>query len=213
MLLQIMEEGHLTDSFGRKVDFRNVIMIMTSNIGADLIKGGAQTFGLAGRGSKSNAEDASYESMKELLMKEIERFFRPEFIGRLDDVIVFRPLNKSHLTSIIDLELNKVRARLVDQHDIKLELTQDAKEFLIEKGTSADFGARPLRRAIEQFVEDPLSEEILRGNFRGKHVVKVGVKTEGEEKKHLTFDTESLPETTAAAAADGSAVAAASDAT
>ncbi|RYG67615.1 ATP-dependent Clp protease ATP-binding subunit, partial [bacterium] len=195
MLLQIMEEGHLTDSFGRKVDFRNVIMIMTSNIGADLIKGGAQTFGLAGRGSKSNAADASYESMKELLMKEIERFFRPEFIGRLDDVIVFRPLNKTHLTSIIDLELNKVRARLVEQHEIKLELSQEAKDFLIEKGTSADFGARPLRRAIEQYVEDPLSEEILRGNFRGKHIVKVGVKAEGDEKKHLTFDTEQVAET------------------
>ncbi len=187
MLLQIMEEGHLTDSFGRKVDFRNVIMIMTSNIGADLIKGGVQTFGLQGRGSKTNADDNSYEKMKELLMKEIERFFRPEFIGRLDDVIVFKPLTKEHLGSIIDLELNKVRARLKD-HDIHLELTQEAKEFLIDKGTSTDFGARPLRRAIEQFVEDPLSEEILRGNFRGKNIVKVSVKMEGDEKKYLNFD-------------------------
>jgi ATP-dependent Clp protease ATP-binding subunit ClpC len=210
MLLQIMEEGHLTDSFGRKVDFRNVIMIMTSNIGADLIKGGAQTFGLAGRGMKANAEDSSYEKMKELLMKEIERFFRPEFIGRLDDVIVFRPLNKEHLTSIVELELNKVRVRLLE-HDIKLELAQEAKDFLIDKGTSADFGARPLRRAIEQFVEDPLSEEILRGNFRGKQIVRVGVKMEGEEKKHLTFTPETVTETPAAG--DKPQVASASDAT
>ncbi len=192
MLLQIMEEGHLTDSFGRKVDFRNVIMIMTSNIGADLIKGGVQSFGLQGRGSKTSAEDNSYEKMKDLLMKEIERFFRPEFIGRLDDVIVFKPLTKEHLGAIIDLELNKVRLRLQD-HDINLELTQEAKEFLIEKGTSTDFGARPLRRAIEQFVEDPLSEEILRGNFRGKNVVKVSVKMEGDEKKYLNFDAETTP--------------------
>ena len=212
MLLQIMEEGHLTDSFGRKVDFRNVIMIMTSNIGADLIKGGAQTFGLAGRGSKANAEDSSYEKMKELLMKEIERFFRPEFIGRLDDVIVFRPLTKVHLTSIIDLELSKVRARL-NEHDIQLDIAQEAKDFLIEKGTSSDFGARPLRRAIEQFVEDPLSEEILRGNFRGKHMVKVGVKMEGEEKKHLTFDSEQVVDDVANGSAEGTAVAQASDAT
>ena len=213
MLLQIMEEGHLTDSFGRKVDFRNVILIMTSNIGADLIKSGAQTFGLAGRGSKANAEDMSYEKMKEMLMKEIERFFRPEFIGRLDDVIVFRPLTKVHLTSIIDLELAKVRARL-REHDITLNFEQEAKDFLIEKGTSSDFGARPLRRSIEQFVEDPLSEEILRGNFRGKHVVKVGVKLEGEEKKHLTFETQQEPEpATAGAGEGGDAVAQASDAT
>jgi ATP-dependent Clp protease ATP-binding subunit ClpC len=211
MLLQIMEEGHLTDSFGRKVDFRNVIIVMTSNIGADLIKGGAQTFGLAGRGSKSNADDSSYEKMKELLMKEIERYFRPEFIGRLDDVIVFRPLNKEHLTSIIDLELSKVRQRLAE-HDIKLDLAPEAKEFLIEKGTNTDFGARPLRRAIEQFVEDPLAEEILRGNLRGKRVIKVGVKIEGEEKKHLTFE----PDAEATAEANGDkpvATAGASDAT
>lgn len=208
MLLQIMEEGHLTDSFGRKVDFRNVIMIMTSNIGADLIKGGVQTFGLQGRGSKANAEDNSYEKMKDLLMKEIERFFRPEFIGRLDDVIVFRPLTKEHLTSIVDLELNKVRARLAE-HDIHLDLAQEAKDFLIDKGTSTDFGARPLRRAIEQFVEDPLSEEILRGNFRGKNHVKVGVKMEGEERKHLTFDAVAVQE----ADASKPQVAQASDAT
>jgi ATP-dependent Clp protease ATP-binding subunit ClpC len=187
MLLQIMEEGHLTDSFGRRVDFRNVVMIMTSNIGADLIKGGVQPFGLQGRGKGASKDEQSYEKMKETLMKEIERYFRPEFIGRLDDVIVFRPLGREHLEKIVELELNKVTKRLVD-HGLKIELAQEAKDFLIEKGTNTDFGARPLRRAIEQHVEDPLSEEILRGSFKGKDLIRITVKTEAENNKHLYFE-------------------------
>ena len=186
MLLQIMEEGHLTDSFGRRVDFRNVVMIMTSNIGAELIKGGVQPFGLQGRG-KGDKDQQSYEKMKDTLMKEIERYFRPEFIGRLDDVIVFRPLGREHLEKIVELELNKVTKRLTD-HGLKIDLTQEAKEFLIEKGTNTDFGARPLRRAIEQHVEDPLSEEILRGSFKGKDLIRISVKTEADNTKHLYFD-------------------------
>ncbi len=188
MLLQIMEEGRLTDSFGRHVDFRNVVMIMTSNIGADLIKGGVTPFGLQGRKS-GTAEEQGYNKMKETLMKEIERYFRPEFIGRLDDVIVFRPLNVEHLKLIIELELNKVTKRLVD-HGLRLELSDDAKEFLIEKGTNADFGARPLRRAIEQFVEDPLSEDILRGAYKGKDTISItrAKDEEGAAKDHLHFE-------------------------
>jgi len=122
-------------------------------------------------------------------MKEVERYFRPEFIGRLDDVIVFRPLNRVHLESIVEFELKKVTKRLVD-HGLRIELTQEAKDFLIDKGTSADFGARPLRRALEQFVEDPLSEEILRGNFKGKDLIKISVKAEEDvaATKHLYFD-------------------------
>src|SRR3954449_630866 len=145
MLLQIMEEGRLTDSFGRHVDFRNVVMIMTSNIGSDLIKGGVQPFGLSGRG-RGSQEEQSYGKMKDTLMKEIERHFRPEFIGRLDDVIVFKPLSRQNLEAIVEFELRKVMKRLID-HGLKIDLTADAKEFLIEKGTNADFGARPLRRA------------------------------------------------------------------
>ncbi len=159
MLLQIMEEGRLTDSFGRNIDFRNVILIMTSNIGAELIKGGGVSFGFAKRD-----EEHSYENMKSMLLKEIERFFRPEFINRLDDVIVFRPLNRGDLVNIVDLELGKVSSRLKER-GITLELSAEAREFLIDKGYNPDFGARPLRRAIEQFVEDPLSEAILRGEF------------------------------------------------
>ena len=130
MLLQIMEEGRLTDSFGRHVDFRNVIMIMTSNLGADLIKSnGAGKFGLAPR-PKGKEEETNYQQMKELLTKEIERHFRPEFIGRLDDVVVFRPLNRSNLENIVEIELRKVTKRLVD-HGLRIEITQEAKDFLI----------------------------------------------------------------------------------
>ncbi len=193
MLLQIMEEGRLTDSFGRHVDFRNVVMIMTSNIGAELIKGGVTPFGLQGRG-KGDATEQSYQKMKETLMKEIERYFRPEFIGRLDDVIVFRPLNKAHLESIVELELKKVTKRLVD-HGLKIELTQEAKDFLVEKGTNTDFGARPLRRAIEQHVEDPLSEDILRGAFKGKELIRISLKQEEGAEKHLYFESFDTGET------------------
>ena len=214
MLLQIMEEGRLTDSFGRHVDFRNVVMIMTSNIGAELIKGGVQPFGLMGKG-KGSAEEQSYEKMKGTLMKEIERFFRPEFIGRLDDVIVFKPLSKDNLTQIVELELKKVMKRLID-HGLNIEISDEAKLFLIEKGTNTDFGARPLRRAIEQHVEDPLSEEILRGNFKGKNLIKITVKQDGEapESKHLFFESLTIPQEPAAqAAAAAAAPAANSDAT
>lgn len=206
MLLQIMEEGRLTDSFGRHVDFRNVVLIMTSNIGAELIKGGVQPFGLQGRG-KGSAEEQSYEKMKELLMKEIERYFRPEFIGRLDDVIVFRPLTRENLETIVEFELKKVMKRLID-HGLKIELSPEAKTFLIEKGTNTDFGARPLRRAIEQHVEDPLSEEILRGSFKDKNLIRITVKEDGGA-KHLYFEAikvegEGKPEAATTAAASDS---------
>ena len=209
MLLQIMEEGRLTDSFGRHVDFRNVVLIMTTNIGAELIKGGVQPFGLSGTGKGASKEEQSYEKMKDTLMKEIERYFRPEFIGRLDDVIVFKPLNRADLENIVEFELRKVTRRLVE-HGLQIEITTEAKEFLIEKGTNTDFGARPLRRAIEQNVEDPLSEEILRGNFKGKDLIRISVKTEDDSTKHLYFDAiavpkEKTPEATAAPASSSDA--------
>ncbi len=166
MLLQIMEEGQLTDSFGRHVDFRNCILIMTSNIGADLIKN------KAGFGFAKPTEEANYEKMKQTLMGEIERYFRPEFINRLDDVIVFRPLTRLNLELIVEYELRKVRQRLTERQ-IGLELDQSAKDFLIEKGYNPDFGARPLRRAIEQLLEDPLSEAILRSEFKAGQTVKI----------------------------------------
>ncbi|MEM6393438.1 MAG: ATP-dependent Clp protease ATP-binding subunit [Planctomycetota bacterium] len=183
MLLQIMEEGELTDSFGRHVDFRNVILIMTSNIGAELIKnkGG---FGFA----KRDAE-ADYSKIKQTLTSEIERFFRPEFINRLDDIIVFRPLVKEDLHTIVEYELKKVFKRL-EEREIELQPDESAKDFLIEKGYNPDYGARPLRRAIAQFVEDPLSEALLREEIRSGQIVTL---TKAEDGEKLDYRTEDKP--------------------
>ena len=186
MLLQIMEEGRLTDSFGRNVDFRNVVLIMTSNIGADLIKGGGG-FGFAKRDSEQ-----SFDNIKTILMKEIERYFRPEFINRLDDVIVFRPLTREDLVSIVEFETAKVRDRIAGQ-GFELVLDQAAKDFLIEKGYNPDFGARPLRRAIGTYVEDPLAEQLLSGDLKGAGKVLV---TRKDEEDHLSFTHEPAPEKT-----------------
>ncbi|MEM9250758.1 MAG: AAA family ATPase, partial [Planctomycetota bacterium] len=185
----------LTDSFGRHVSFRNVILIMTSNIGADLIKNKAG-FGFAVR-----SEDADYDKIKVLLNTEIERYFRPEFINRLDDVIVFRPLTKDNLVGIVEFELKKVFQRL-EERGMHLEVDQSAKDFLIEKGYNPDFGARPLRRAIEQYVEDPLSEAILREEFVAPCVVHVSRAEGGEEK--LAFRSEPKPEPAKDEAGDSS---------
>jgi ATP-dependent Clp protease ATP-binding subunit ClpC len=177
MLLQIMDEGRLTDSFGRHVDFKNVVLIMTSNIGADLIKNSS------GFGFGKKTPQANYEKMKEMLHKEVERHFRPEFLNRLDDVIVLKPLTRENLQIVVEYELVKVFKRLID-HGLKLELTEQAKEFLIDKGYNPEFGARPLRRAIEHYIEDPLSESLLQGRFKGEKLVKIDV----QDEEHLKFE-------------------------
>jgi ATP-dependent Clp protease ATP-binding subunit ClpC len=189
MLLQILEEGRLTDSFGRRVDFKNTILIMTSNIGAEVIRNSASL------GFRKITEEQTYETMKKQLMQEVEKHFRPEFLNRLDDVIVFRALTKEDLKLIIQYELASVRKRL-ESRQMQLELSPEATEFLIEKGYSPDFGARPLRRAIEHHVEDPLSEEILRGEFKNGDKVLVKLKD-----SHLIF--EAVKEKAMAAAAQG----------
>ena len=167
MLLQIMEDGHLTDSFGRRVDFRNTVIIMTSNIGSDIIRSSA------GVGFRKQTEEATYETIKKQLMGEVERHFRPEFLNRVDDTIVFRTLSRADLYEIIELELHKIMERLASR-DIELVLSQEATDLLIDKGFNPDFGARPLRRALENLLEDRLSEELLQGHLRaGK--VRVGV--------------------------------------
>ncbi len=183
MLLQVMEEGRLTDSFGRNIDFRNTILIMTTNAGAEAIKNESQ-FGF----STGKGDDSSYESMKTRVTDEIEKVFRPEFINRVNDIIVFRHLTDENLKEVIDLELGKVRKRL-EEKGLAIELTDEAKEFLIKKGSNTDFGARPLRRAIETFIEDPLAEELLKGEFAGKDLIKVEVKKVGD-KKQLVFDAQ-----------------------
>jgi ATP-dependent Clp protease ATP-binding subunit ClpC len=168
MLLQIMEEGRLTDSFGRHVDFKNTILIMTSNIGAHRITL-QDEFGFGKRDS-----NLSYEKMKEMLKQELEGHFRPEFLNRLDEMVVFRKLTHADLVRIVDLELSKLLKR-IEKHGLALEVGQDAKDFLIEKGTDEKFGARPLRRAIEHHLEDALSEALLRGEFHGKNKIVVSV--------------------------------------
>jgi ATP-dependent Clp protease ATP-binding subunit ClpC len=177
ILLQIMDEGRLTDSFGRIIDFKNVVVIMTSNIGAELIKSNS------GFGFGKKTPEANYEKMKDMLHKEVERHFRPEFLNRVDDVIVFKPLSRENLQAIVEYELAKVFKRLTE-HGLKLELSNAAKEFLIDKGYNPEFGARPLRRAIEHYIEDPLSEAVLRGEFKGKNVIKIDVLDE----EHLKLE-------------------------
>src|SRR5262245_44988272 len=181
MLLQIMEEGRLTDNVGRTIDFKNTILIMTTNIGAEQITG-RDPFGF-----QKKDEQTSYEKMKAMLKQEMERNFRPEFLNRVDDIIVFRSLTRDDLKQIIDIELAKVSKRLKEK-GFTLIMSEEAKELLIEKGTSLEFGARPLRRAIEHLLEDPLSEELLRGKFEGKDTVTVRVTEENGEKK-VFFDT------------------------
>ncbi|MEW6741990.1 MAG: ATP-dependent Clp protease ATP-binding subunit [Planctomycetota bacterium] len=171
MLLQIMEEGRLTDSFGRNVDFKNIILIMTSNIGANIIKNQSSL------GFRKASEEAKFEKMREQLMAEVEKFFRPEFINRLDEVIVFRPLTELDMRSILDIQMKEVGQRLASRA-VKLELTDEAADFLIKRGTNLDFGARPLRRALERYVEDPLSEALLRGELEGKDLVRIQVAEE-----------------------------------
>jgi ATP-dependent Clp protease ATP-binding subunit ClpC len=197
-LLQVMEEGRLTDNVGRTVDFKNTILIMTSNIGADLIKSG----GIGGFGLRPKGEEFSFEAMKKSLLREVEKFFRPEFINRLDDTIIFRPLTKENLYNIIDIEVKKMGKRLAEQ-GIKLELTTEARDFLIDKGYNPDFGARPLRRAIEQNVEDALSEAILRGEFKGVNLVKIH--RDGEKLRFESTNTKEGEHPAAAATTAGPA--------
>jgi len=169
MLLQIMEEGRLTDSFGRHVDFRNVILVMTSNIGAEVIKNQV-ALGFAKR-----SEEQDYKAMRDRLMDEVDKHFRPEFLNRLDEVIVFHPLNRDDLRQIVDIEFGQARNRLLARN-LDVVLTDESREFLIEEGYNPEFGARPLRRAIERRIEDPLAEEILRGTFADASLIRIEVK-------------------------------------
>ncbi|ACB09102.1 ATP-dependent Clp protease ATP-binding subunit [Thermotoga sp. RQ2] len=160
ILLQIMDDGRLTDSQGREVDFRNTIIIMTSNIGSSYINKSKRTLGFVG----DNNEEREFEKIKDLVLEEVKRTFRPEFLNRIDETIIFHPLKKEHIEQIIDILLRDLRKRLSEKN-MKLVLTKSAKEFLVEKGFDPVYGARPLKRAIQRYVEDPLSEEILRGKF------------------------------------------------
>ena len=175
LLLQILEEGTVTDSLGRKIDFRNTIIIMTSNIGASTIK--RQTS--LGFGAMA-ADLGDHEGMKDKIMEESKRFFKPEFINRLDDLVVFRMLEKSDLNQIVDLEVAKLVKRLKDK-EITLTLTDEVRDFLSAKGFDPAYGARPMRRAVERFLEDSLAEALLRGDVKSGDSVNVVKKPDSEE--------------------------------
>jgi ATP-dependent Clp protease ATP-binding subunit ClpC len=178
MLLQIMEEGHLSDAKGHKVDFRNAIIVMTSNIGADMIK--SQTsLGFQLKRDEAETEQVSYDDMRKRLNDSLKRSFRPEFINRLDSVVIFRSLNKNDIEQIVSLELAKVAERLTE-HNLTLHATPAALSALAEKGFDTEFGARPLRRVIQQRVEDPLSDRLLSGEFVNGDIVEVDITPEGE---------------------------------
>ena len=176
MLLQILEEGRITDTLGRRIDFRNTIIIMTSNVGAEQLSKGAAPLGFGG--------DAASENQKsdEKLLGIAKKFFKPEFINRVDDIIVFRKLDKTDLLSIVDIELGKLRERLLGRK-LELHISDEVREYLIAKGYEPEFGARPLRRAVERYIEDPLAEELLRGAFDEAK----GVKVELDQQKVLFF--------------------------
>ena len=171
MLLQILEEGKLTDSFGRQVDFRNTIILLTSNVGAErLQKGSAMGF-------TPPDDEEDYARMKENLTEEAKKVFRPEFLNRFDDILVFRSLGRDELTQILELELEKVRKRLAER-DIHFELDASARDLLLEKGFDPTYGARPMRRAVERFLEDPMAEEIIRGDLREGETISISTKDE-----------------------------------
>jgi ATP-dependent Clp protease ATP-binding subunit ClpC len=168
LLLQILEDGKITDSLGRKIDFRNTIIIMTSNVGADMLRK-QTTMGFA---AVKPVGEHEYEAMRDKLMEEAKKTFKPEFINRLDDIIVFHQLTKPDLMQIVELEVEKVLVR-VKAKEVHIELEDSAKEFLIEKGYDPTYGARPMRRAVERYLEDPFAEELLRGNVNAGDTVHV----------------------------------------
>ncbi len=169
ILLQVLEDGRLTDSFGRRVDFRNTIVIMTSNIGAEIFKKQGSL------GFKSQKAEVTFKEMKEKLLEEVKRTFKPEFLNRIDDINVFHPLTKDELYQIVDIEVAQVQKRLTEQ-GITIELDKQAKEFIIENGFNPVFGARPLKRTIQRYLEDPLSEEIIGNKSKKNRKIKIGCK-------------------------------------
>ena len=166
LLLQVFEEGRLTDSLGRKIDFRNTIILMTSNVGAEMLRKQGSL------GFVAPKESATYEDMKTRLLEEVKKTFKPEFLNRVDDIIVFRSLTRENLYDIVELEINGVVKRLKEK-DIDIELSKDAIELLVEKGFDLIYGARPLKRTIQRLLEDPLAEDIISGNFKENRKIKV----------------------------------------
>ncbi len=166
ILLQMLDDGQITDSLGRKVNFKNTVIIMTSNIASTEIRGSA------GFGFGATSAEAGYESIRDKVMTEVKRFFRPEFLNRVDEVIVFRPLDRQQMEAIVEIQLRDLSDRLKEKK-ITVELTQTAKELLVQEGFDPQFGARPIKRALRRLVEDPLAEELLKSRFKEKSIVLV----------------------------------------
>jgi ATP-dependent Clp protease ATP-binding subunit ClpC len=171
MLLQVLDDGRLTDSLGHVVDFKNTILIMTSNLGTNLI--GKRT----SPGFLQESADESYERMKDRVLEELKRAFRPEFINRIDEVIVFHPLSEDHIKAIIRLMISRVNKQL-EEKTIYIELTPDAEDLLLRKGYDATYGARQLRRTIQKHIEDPLAESIVGGRIQ--EGARIEVRPDGE---------------------------------
>ena len=181
ILLQIMDDGRLTDAKGRKVDFRNTIIIMTSNAGAELIR---RETGLGFHRSENQQSDQEqYEKMKDKVLQEMKKLFRPEFLNRIDANVVFRALGREQIRDIVDLMLNRTQKQLTEQR-LTMEVTDDAKDLLTEKGFDQVYGARPMRRTIQNLIEDPLAEGLLHGRFKPGDVVMIG--RQGDD---LTLET------------------------
>jgi ATP-dependent Clp protease ATP-binding subunit ClpC len=172
LLLQVMDDGHLTDSYGRKVDFKNVVLIMTSNVSARTMEKNTAI------GFQREGETETFLKMKENVMSELKRTFNPEFLNRIDEAIMFHSLNLEHIKEIVDILLQRLNQQMAE-HGISLEIDDSAKGWLAQQGYDPSYGARPLRRAIQRLIEDPLSEEVLRGEFAGGGVVQI--KLAGEE--------------------------------
>jgi len=187
ILLQVLDEGHLTDNYGRVIDFKNTVVIMTSNVGArDLTK-------TKSLGFTSGDEKQNWERRAEKVRDELKNVFNPEFLNRLDDVIVFHPLNREHIAQIVSILLKDVRKRLAEE-ELQLKLTDAATDFLVKNGYDEQYGARPLKRAIQKFIEDPLSEKILMGDFAKGDEIEVDVAPDGAERLDFRVLTSTTPQ-------------------
>ncbi len=180
ILLQIFDDGHLTDAKGRRVDFRNTIIIMTSNIGADLIRKGTGVIGFTTTSDAAKAVEIDYERMKDKLLAEVKKSFRPEFLNRIDSTVVFHSLTREQIRQIVDLQLQSVIKQLKEK-SIAIEITETAKDVLGKKGYDEVYGARPLRRVIQNMIEDRLSEDLLRGQFNSGDTVLIDAAADGED--------------------------------
>ena len=184
ILLQVLDDGHITDAQGRKVDFKNTIIIMTSNAGAERIVA-PKTLGFASQTDSS----ADYSRMKDSVMDEVKRMFKPEFLNRIDDIIVFHQLGREEMKDIVNILVNQINKNTVEQMNVKVELDDLAKEHIIDKGYDPKYGARPLKRTLQNEIEDRLAEEVLAGNIKEDMTVQVSCETDDEGKPILVIQS------------------------